>query len=83
MPANLAVTMKCPGTDRAVEGVAVNAAKSPAGIGFTEVLAPRSQPNMIDARSAPPARTSVPRVDLSAVVAPSSALLAERSSIRW
>ncbi|UKD58324.1 right-handed parallel beta-helix repeat-containing protein [Amycolatopsis sp. FU40] len=82
IPEGLPTNAACPATAASPSGMWTRA-KPPAGIPFTEVAAPPSQPQFPDARTAGP--TVVPAVpefpDVAQIQAPAASLLADRASV--
>lgn len=82
IPEGLATSAVCPAAAASPSG-GWTRAKPPAGIPFTEVAAPPTQPQFPDARTAGP--TVVPAVpefpDVAKIQAPAASLLADRASV--
>ena len=76
---------RCPADDQPHAGVAFTPPRAPAGVDFTAMPAPPTQPNLPGAGTrGPSAASGLPgAVDLTSVAVPAPTLLAEQSTVRW
>ncbi|MFS0894668.1 nitrous oxide reductase family maturation protein NosD [Microbacterium sp. 179-I 3D3 NHS] len=85
VPEGLQSTSPCSAPAEVAAG-SIARVQAPAGIPFTDVVAPPPQPDLgpVDAAATPwRGEAAVPDVDLDAVAIPAPTLLAERSAISW